>query len=731
MPVILGQADYDLWLDPGMRNVAVSETLKPYDAQRMRCYPVSRRVNHVLITTRSARHPSNPPHRKARCSSDNSRQVLTARFLARFFVMRSLRKLAFVPLLGALLCASCVLTLAETGILVVHVKDVQERPIAGLQIGVKGDGGSATTGDDGKARIPLAKHTKENDWVSLQILHSPPGKDFMMVSPWDYGTFVPSFANESGNFVEIVVVQRGDLIALKSGAVLKALAAQINKANAPGGQQNQVVSPTETLTTSDNVTVRKNAMPLPEDKGQRIIEPEKQAVLAEVASSFGMPAEEIDKAIRAWGAKATDPYEAGLASLYERNYAKASSQLSDSLQIREDKLAADQKAVADAAFFLGMSLYEEGKYRDSAFAFRRCLQLRPDNDTVLSNLAVSLLQAGDYTAAELPIERALAIREKTFGPDHPLVAIALNNLAGLRQSSGDYTGAELLYRRALSIDEKTLGPDHPRAAMDLNNLAMLLEAKGNYAEAEPLLRRVLVIDEKALGPNHYDTARDLNNLAMLLQNRGDYAGAEPLYRLAIAVGEKASGPDHPDVAKYLSNLAELLQAKGDYTEAEPLFRRSLAIIERALGPDHPDVATSLSNLAELLQAEGRYTEAEPLLRRALTIDVKALGPSHPLLAGVLNNLGELLREKGERAEAEPLLRRALAIDEKALGPDHPDVATVLNNLANLLNDRGDYAAAEPLYRRALAICEKSLGPNHPRTQQLRQSLKALSEKSEK
>lgn len=48
MPVILDSAHYDLWLDPGMQNVAaVSELLKPYDAQCMRCYPVSSRVNHV------------------------------------------------------------------------------------------------------------------------------------------------------------------------------------------------------------------------------------------------------------------------------------------------------------------------------------------------------------------------------------------------------------------------------------------------------------------------------------------------------------------------------------------------------------------------------------------------------------------------------------------------------------------------------------------------------------
>jgi putative SOS response-associated peptidase YedK len=48
MPVILDPGSYDLWLDPGMQNVAaISELLKPYDARVMRCYPVSRRLNHV------------------------------------------------------------------------------------------------------------------------------------------------------------------------------------------------------------------------------------------------------------------------------------------------------------------------------------------------------------------------------------------------------------------------------------------------------------------------------------------------------------------------------------------------------------------------------------------------------------------------------------------------------------------------------------------------------------
>jgi len=48
MPVILDPADYDVWLDPGMKDaVAVSELLKPFDSNSLRHYPGSNRINNV------------------------------------------------------------------------------------------------------------------------------------------------------------------------------------------------------------------------------------------------------------------------------------------------------------------------------------------------------------------------------------------------------------------------------------------------------------------------------------------------------------------------------------------------------------------------------------------------------------------------------------------------------------------------------------------------------------
>jgi putative SOS response-associated peptidase YedK len=48
MPVILKRDDYEMWLDPGLKDVAlVSQLLRPFDAGLMRSFAVSNRVNRV------------------------------------------------------------------------------------------------------------------------------------------------------------------------------------------------------------------------------------------------------------------------------------------------------------------------------------------------------------------------------------------------------------------------------------------------------------------------------------------------------------------------------------------------------------------------------------------------------------------------------------------------------------------------------------------------------------
>ena len=65
-----------------------------------------------------------------------------------------------------------------------------------------------------------------------------------------------------------------------------------------------------------------------------------------------------------------------------------------------------------------------------------------------------------------------------------------------------YAEAEPLYQRALAIYEKTRGPNHVDTALELNNLGLLYKEEGRYAAAEPLYQRSLAIYEKTLGSDN-------------------------------------------------------------------------------------------------------------------------------------------------------------------------------------------------------------------------------------
>jgi len=89
----------------------------------------------------------------------------------------------------------------------------------------------------------------------------------------------------------------------------------------------------------------------------------------------------------------------------------------------------------------------------------------------------------------------------------PKATRIMNQLAVWLKNRAEHGEAEPLYRRALAIEEKSFGPEHRTVAICLNNLALLLSDTNRLAEAEPLYRRALTIDEKSLGLEHPEPAR--------------------------------------------------------------------------------------------------------------------------------------------------------------------------------------------------------------------------------
>ena len=352
----------------------------------------------------------------------------------------------------------------------------------------------------------------------------------------------------------------------------------------------------------------------------------------------------------------------------------------------------------------------------------------------LSAKAEALYKAGKHSEAAAIAERAVAVAERQFGPDHLAMAAPLDDVARLRHRLGRYAEAEPVYRRSLAIRERALGAEHLDVAATLNELAVLLHVQGRYDDVEPLLKRVLAIREKALGPEHPDVGTTLNNLGVLYAAQGRYAEAESFSQRALAVREKALGPQHASVGEALNNLAMLFENQGRYADAERLLLRAIAIRQEAigpitpgmtLGPAHHDLAVTFNNLAGLYHTLGRYADAVEAFKAIASLHELMLGPHHRDVATALHNIGEVYRAQGRHTDAEPFLRRAISIWEQALGPDHTLVALALEIFALSLHAQGHRVEAERLHKRTLAIREKAFGPDHPEVSRSLHNLAAL------
>ncbi|HEY0795860.1 MAG TPA: tetratricopeptide repeat protein, partial [Acidisarcina sp.] len=355
------------------------------------------------------------------------------------------------------------LALAENGKLVIHIADPQARPVQGIWLSTAGDGGGEAESDaTGRVRLSLAAQTKANTWVTIQIVRSPKKKDFVLASPWNSKALVPSFENESDNYVDVVVIERGDKAALESGKVISSIAARVNDANSA-----QIFS-----SRHDATTPKQN--------------------LARIAQQYGLSPPDVDNAIRAWGKKATDPFDIGLAQFYARNYSDASDNLALSVLAREGDLKIETEKTFNANFFLGQALYAQGAYQRAAKTFKRASELRLDDARTINLEALSLEQAGQFSEAEPLFRQALLLNERTKGASDRITLISRSNLASILLDERDLASARPLYEQVLPVELNAM-PNDPATASTMTGLASLLKYEHDYVGATKLDQRALAI----------------------------------------------------------------------------------------------------------------------------------------------------------------------------------------------------------------------------------------------
>ncbi|MCC6997627.1 MAG: protein kinase [Deltaproteobacteria bacterium] len=235
--------------------------------------------------------------------------------------------------------------------------------------------------------------------------------------------------------------------------------------------------------------------------------------------------------------------------------------------------------------------------------------------------------AGDSDAGLAALERARAVLEAGFGPDHPRLASVLERRGYLEAAQGRSDAAQATFERVLAIREAAEGPDAPGLIGPLGMLATLAGQRGDAVNAEATARRAVNLGERALSSDDVNLVQPMLQLAALLVDserltEGEQRAREAMRRL-LKVGASPQTASNLVVARYLVGRAAL--ARGADAEAAPLLAEAL---QQALALPQPPIAVPRLRMA-LANALWVLPRQRPAAREQVELAIKELATMPP------------------------------------------------------------------------------------------------------
>jgi CHAT domain-containing protein len=275
-----------------------------------------------------------------------------------------------------------------------------------------------------------------------------------------------------------------------------------------------------------------------------------------------------------------------LANLYVQTerYALAETNAQRALKIREAGVGPDHPDTALIRFELANIANATARYAEAQDLLRRALasleRARGEDIGDVVNALISLASTYRSTgrAAEaLPlVERARQIQER-IGPEQPRMAYVQSWIGILARDSGKVAESEVPLQRALQLRERAFGDNHTSVASTLNDLAVTYRLLGRAREADAAQTRSLAIAEKLFGGESAAAANAYDGLAMSAIADQRFAEAETLAARAAAIRERVLGPDHVRLGWALWRLSVSQFRQGKLDEALASARQTTAL----------------------------------------------------------------------------------------------------------------------------------------------------------
>eukprot|EP00533_Pseudo-nitzschia_delicatissima_P006171 CAMPEP_0116086392 /NCGR_PEP_ID=MMETSP0327-20121206/4830_1 /TAXON_ID=44447 /ORGANISM="Pseudo-nitzschia delicatissima, Strain B596" /LENGTH=213 /DNA_ID=CAMNT_0003577439 /DNA_START=129 /DNA_END=770 /DNA_ORIENTATION=+ len=181
-----------------------------------------------------------------------------------------------------------------------------------------------------------------------------------------------------------------------------------------------------------------------------------------------------------------------------------------------------------------------------------------DSDLSIADQYMSLGKAlklkGDYVAAVQEMSKALEIRRKVLGKEHPDTASTYYQLGICHTQAKDYDRALTELKRALTLGRICWGKTHEDTGCTYYQLGIVLNAMGDYDLGLRELRKASEIFENILGADHEATARSYHHMGDALAGKNRSIDALEQYARAFAIQVVQLGKTNPQTIETFRKL---------------------------------------------------------------------------------------------------------------------------------------------------------------------------------
>lgn len=198
----------------------------------------------------------------------------------------------------------------------------------------------------------------------------------------------------------------------------------------------------------------------------------------------------------------------------------------------------------------------------------------PEKAECYENLGLYYWNTGNNELALEYQNRALDLKKKIFGENHPEVAASYNNI-GLIYGVEYPDQAQKFYRNALAIYKETYGESHPKIANTYNNLAIIFQSQQKYELALFQLNNVLEITKDVYGENHPNQGFVYSAMGQIYTTQSKDSAALANQEKALNIYQKAYGEKHPEIANTYNQLGAIYANEQKFDNALKAYQSAL------------------------------------------------------------------------------------------------------------------------------------------------------------